>query len=118
MNLGWCDVCLNVSDVVASRDFYARLGFRVVEGNVEEGWQVMTNGDLRLGLYHGHLEESLVLNFRGGDVVANAEALKAGGLEIERGPLTTPEGGASAWLRDPDGVSIFLDTAPGEVKRE
>ena len=33
MELGWCDVCLPVGDVTASRDFYAKLGFRVVEGN-------------------------------------------------------------------------------------
>ncbi len=42
MELGWCDVCLNVKDVTASRDFYAKLGFRVVEGKIEENWQVMT----------------------------------------------------------------------------
>jgi catechol 2,3-dioxygenase-like lactoylglutathione lyase family enzyme len=117
MELGWCDVCLDVKDVVASRDFYAKLGFRVVEGKVEEGWQVMTNDDLRLGLYHGHMEqETLMLNFRGGDVFANAEALQAKGLAFEKGPLVERDKSAAAILRDPDGYAIFLNTAPGETK--
>ena len=115
MELGWCDVCLPVKDVTASRDFYAKLGFRVVEGKIEENWQVMTNDDLRLGLYHGHTSE-MMLNFRGGDVFANAEALQAKGLVFEKGPLLERDQSAAAILRDPDGHAIFLNTAPGETK--
>jgi len=115
MDLGWCDVCLNCKDVSASRDFYAMLGFRVVEGKIEEGWQVMTNDDLRLGLYHGHIPEAM-LNFRGGDVFAIAEALQAKGLTFEKGPLLERDKSAAAILRDPDGNAIFFNTAPGETK--
>jgi catechol 2,3-dioxygenase-like lactoylglutathione lyase family enzyme len=115
MELGWCDVCLPVKDVTASRDFYSKLGFRVVEGKIEEGWQVMTNDDLRVGLYKGHTDE-MMLNFRGGDVFANAEALKAKELVFEKGPVLERDQSAAVILRDPDGNAIFLTTAPGETK--
>jgi catechol 2,3-dioxygenase-like lactoylglutathione lyase family enzyme len=118
--LGWCDVCLRVESVALSREFYEKLGFRRVEGADDEGWAVMTNGDVRLGLYEKqHMgDDAMSLNFRGGDVVANAELLSSRGLAIEKGPVQGPRGGWSAWLRDPDGNTIFLDTEPGETKKE
>ena len=118
--LGWSDVCLRVVGVRASREFYEKLGFRRVEGVDEEGWAVMTNGDVRLGLYEKqHMgDDAMSLNFRGGDVVANAELLSSRGLTIEKGPVQGSRGGWSAWLRDPDGNTIFLDTEPGETKKE
>lgn len=120
MELGWCDICLKVASAKASREFYEKLGFRRVEGEDIEGWAVMTNGDLRLGLYQPeHVgEDSLTINFRGGDVVANCEALKALGVGPIDGPRVSTQGGASATFRDPDGNNIFLDTAPGETKKE
>lgn len=119
MDLGWCDVCLRVNSTAASREYYEKLGFTRVEGKDEEGWAVMTNGDQRLGLYEKqHMAEAaMCLNFRGGDVMANAKALQDKGLQIEKGPVESKEG-CSAWLRDPDGNSIFLDTAAGETKKE
>lgn len=120
MDLGWCDFCLRVSSARASREFYEKLGFHRVEGNDDEGWAVMTNGDARLGLYESaHMGGSpFSLNFRGGDVRANADALVSRGLTLERGPVEGAGGGWSAWLRDPDGHEIFLDTAPGETRKE
>ena len=120
MDLGWCDFCLRVASAKVSREFYGHLGFRRVEGKDEEGWAVVTNGDVRLGLYEEqHVgKEALTINFRGGDVRANAEALMAKGLEFEKGPKDGKDGGCAATLRDPDGYSVFLDTAPGETKKE
>ena len=119
MDLGWCDVCLKVASAKTSREFYKHLGFRTVEGKDEEGWAVVTNDDVRLGLYEPQHcgEGTLTLNFRGGDVKANSEALKAKGLSFEMGPKEGKSGGWSAILRDPDGYSVFLDTAPGEKKK-
>lgn len=114
MKLGWWDVCLNVQDLEKSRSFYEKLGLQVVEGNAEQGYWVMANDSARIGLYKGHIQE-FVLNFRGGDVMANAEALGAKGLTFESGPTEVEGGGGSATLRDPDGNVIFLDTHPDEL---
>lgn len=114
MKLGWLDVCLNVEDLAASRAFYEKFGFQVMEGNDEEGYWVLANGTARIGLYKGHIKE-FMLNFRGGDVVANAEALKAKGITFESGPKAVDGGGGSATIKDPDGNIIFLDTHPDEL---
>lgn len=117
MKLGWCDVCINVQDLEASRNFYAALGLEVAEGNWEDGYFVMYNDTVRIGLYRGHFE-GLMFNFRGGDVATNAETLQARGLKIESGPEPGADGGYSATLRDPDGNIIFLDTHPDELEPE
>jgi len=118
MNLGWCDVCLRVKSALESRRFYADLGFHRVEGSDEEGWAVVTNGDLRLGLFEPvFMSDPVSLNFRGGDVLKNAEELADKGHVFESGPRAGKNGGGTALLRDPDGFAISLDTAPGETKK-
>jgi hypothetical protein len=96
------------------------LGFRKVEGEEDAGWAVVTNGDLRLGLFEAqHMGENQVcLNFRGGDVFTIAQTLAENGYSFASGPNGSADGGASASLRDPDGHLIFFDTAPGEKKPE
>jgi catechol 2,3-dioxygenase-like lactoylglutathione lyase family enzyme len=120
MNLGWCDVCLAVKNVTRSRAFYEKLGFRRVEGSDSGGWAVMVCESLRLGLFEKQYmgSDTFSLNFRGGDVAANVEEMRQHGLDIESGPTTSESGGCSARLRDPDGYLLFLDTAPGETKKE
>ncbi|MCK4594445.1 hypothetical protein KAU45_08075 [bacterium] len=67
LNLGRFELCLAVADLESSIGFYDKLGFTAVAGDPAEGWRIMTNGDLRLGLYRGHVPANL-LNFRDGDV--------------------------------------------------
>ena len=117
MNLGWCDVCINVENLKTSREFYEALGFQVVEGNWEEGYFVVVNDAIRIGLYKGHFE-GFMFNFRGGDVMANAKALTAKGLTFKTEGTENKDGGASATLLDPDGNVIFLDTHPDELDPE
>lgn len=118
MDLGWCDVCLRVANAESSRKYYEGLGFRRVEGEDGSGWAVMTNDDLRLGLFESqHMGDSAIsLNFRGGDVFTIAQELAKRGYAFASGPKGTPDGAASASLRDPDGYLIFFDSSPGEVK--
>ena len=77
----------------------------------------MISDAVRLGLYEKqHVgDEAVTINFRGGDVKANADELAQRGLVIESGPTQGQSGGWSATLRDPDGYCIFLDTAPNET---
>lgn len=119
MELGWLDMCLRVSNVSVSREFYEGLGFNKVEGEDEEGWAVVVNGDARIGLYESkHMGESnFSLNFRGGDVIANSDELLAKGYTFMKMPKAHKGGGGSATLLDPDGHTIFFDTAPDETKK-
>ncbi len=116
LNLGRFELSLNVTDLERSVEFYERLGFTAVEGDPAEGWRIMINGDLRLGLYRGHIPANL-LNFRGGDVFALARELKMRGVVLESGPEIESDGSAGASLRDPDGNLVYLNTHPDEVGR-
>lgn len=111
---GRLHVCLNVADVDASHAFYAALGFSQEEGDLAEKWAVMEREGIRIGLFQGFGDEPLTLNFRGGDVPAIAEALKAAGLEMERVSASPQPRCGSATIRDPDGHLVFFDTAPNE----
>ena len=118
MELGWLDVCLRVENVRISRTFYQELGFRRVEGEDEEGWAVVVNGEARLGLFEPkYMSQQVTLNFRGGDVGAITSELSRRGFEFVEEPKSSPDGSGSAVLRDPDGHTIFFDTAPGETKK-
>ena len=114
---GRLHVCLNVADVSASREFYATLGFGREEGDVAENWLVMERDGVRIGLFQGFGEET-TLNFRGGDVPAIAESLRAAGLEFEQVATHENPRCGSATLLDPDGHRIFFDTAPSELAPE
>ena len=120
MDLGWCDICLRVRDVRKSRTFYEGLGFKRVEGKDTEGWAVVVNEAVRLGLYEPkHVgDHPVTINFRGGDVLAIAKELEGRGYEFEEPAKASPEGGGSALLRDPDGYGVFFDTAPGESRKD
>jgi catechol 2,3-dioxygenase-like lactoylglutathione lyase family enzyme len=120
MNIGWCDVCITVKSAAVSREFYELLGFRRVEGDDDKGWAVITNDDLRLGLFESRYMDGrpFTLNSRGGDVFAIAEELQSNGVEFPTGPKRAANGGCSATIHDPDGHLIFFDTASGETKKE
>jgi catechol 2,3-dioxygenase-like lactoylglutathione lyase family enzyme len=114
--LGRHDLCLSVKDVGASIAFYRRLGLSLLEDHSGEGWAILGSSEpneFRLALYQGHLDGNC-MNFRGEDVFAVAERLKAEGLTPTRGPETEGDGSAGAWYTDPEGNAIYLNTAPGE----
>jgi catechol 2,3-dioxygenase-like lactoylglutathione lyase family enzyme len=113
LQLGRFDLCLDVTDVKKSAEFYKKLGLIEVEGNIEENWVVLSQGNLRLALYQGHIKE-ITLNFRGGNVQSITNDLKAKGIEFEKDVKIAEDGSVSAEIRDPDGYSIFFDTHPSE----
>ena len=114
MDLGRFELCLKVANIVASRDFYEKLGFVVSGGNQAEGWLQMANPSVRIALYQGHVPANL-LNFRGQDVFALAQDLAAKGVKFDKAAEIEEDGSAGAWLRDPDGNLIYLNTFPGET---
>lgn len=118
MELGWLDICLRVRDVAASRTFYEKLGFSRVEGADEQGWAVVVNDVVRLGLFEARYmgDDALSLNFRGGDVYQIVQTLQREGCVFDK-ERANPDGTGSAELRDPDGHLIFLDAGVDESKK-
>lgn len=114
INLGRFELCLSVRDIKKSLAFYEKLDFQKVEGDLEEGWVILQQGNTRLGLYSGHFEKNL-LNFRGGDVFGIAHAFKERGLTLKSDAAVEPDGSAGATIEDPDGNLIYFNTYPDEM---
>ena len=120
MQLGAFSVSLSVSDIEASRDFYSKLGFEHVGGNVEENWLILRNGDHVIGLFQGMFENN-VLTFNPGwdqqgretdaftDIRTIQAELKGQGLALDSEADESTEGPASLMLTDPDGNAILID---------
>ncbi len=113
MDLGRFELDLEVKDLDKSLDFYQKLGFVISGGDKARGWVMLEHGNLILGLFCGHLPGN-VLNFRGGNILALAEELKRRGIKLSDDARVEPDGSAGAWLTDPDGNLIYLNSFPGE----
>ena len=120
MDLGAFSVSLAVKDIKASRDFYARLGFEEIGGNVEENWLILRNDDHVIGLFQGMFEKNTLTfnpgwNQQGAEVdsftdVRELQAeLKTQGVEVQMEADETTSGPASFMVFDPDGNPILID---------
>lgn len=107
MNLGQFSLSLTVKDIAASRAFYEKLTFEVIDGKQDDGWLIMRSGETVIGLFQGMFEKNL-LTFNPKDVRAIQKHLKAQGITLiteadgESGP-------AHITLEDPDGNPIMFD---------
>lgn len=120
MDLGAFSVSLTVSDIRASRDFYAKLGFEPVGGDVGDNWLILKNGSHVIGLFQGMFERN-VLTFNPGwnqdgretesftDVRDIQKALRAGGIALVSEADESTDGPASIMIADPDGNPILID---------
>lgn len=120
MQLGAFSISLNVKDIVASRDFYQKLGFEQLGGDIEQNWLILKNGDHIIGLFHGMFEKNM-LTFNPGwdqnaseieaftDVRALQKKLLAEGISLLQEVDATTSGPASIMLEDPDGNPILID---------
>jgi lactoylglutathione lyase len=120
MDLGAFSVSLSVRDIVASRDFYEKLGFEPIGGNVDDNWLILRNGDHVIGLFQGMFEKNM-LTFNPGwdqhcsetasftDVREIQRALRERGVVLASEADETSQGPASLTLTDPDGNPILID---------
>ena len=120
MDVGAFSVSLSVKDIAVSRDFYQKLGFEPVGGNVEENWLILRNGDHVIGLFQGMFEKNM-LTFNPGwdqqcsptesftDVREIQRVLRDQGLALDSEADESSEGPASIMLTDPDGNPILID---------
>ena len=120
MELGAFSVSLSVKDLAASREFYEKLGFRPVGGDPNENWQILRNGDVTIGLFHGMFEGNILTFNPGWDSQARPVdeftdvrdlqcQLKAQGLEMTAEADESGSGPASFVVVDPDGNAILVD---------
>jgi len=120
VQLGTFSVSLSVSDMVASREFYAKLGFGMIGGDGET-WTIIANETIAIGLFHG-MFDSNILTFNPGwtglgqpaeeftDVRELSTHLTANGIATSDDTTgETPAGPASFKVTDPDGNVILID---------
>ena len=120
MELGAFSVSLAVKDLEASRDFYEKLGFRVVGGDPSQNWQILRNGGHTIGLFQGMFDKN-ILTFNPGwddeaqpvdaftDVRELQRRLKAAGVTLAVEADESGAGPASFVILDPDGNQILVD---------
>lgn len=120
MNLGAFSVSLSVKDIAVSKEFYEKLGFRPVGGDPDQNWQILRNGNVTIGLFHGMFEGN-ILTFNPGwdsqaqpvdeftDIRQLQRQLKTQGISMTVEADESSAGPASFMLLDPDGNAILFD---------
>ena len=120
MELGAFSISLAVKDIVASRAFYEKFGFKAFYGDISQNWLIMKNGDHAIGLFQGMFEKN-ILTFNPGwdsnaqkletftDVRELQRQLKAQGVEFVSEADESTTGPASFIAVDPDGNPILFD---------
>lgn len=120
MELGAFSLSLNVKNIEASRSFYEKLGFQVLQGDVSQNWLIMKNGSCVIGLFQDMFEKNILTFNPGWDQNANElysftdirklqKELKGKGIEIQDETDENCSGPASFMLIDPDGNPILFD---------
>jgi catechol 2,3-dioxygenase-like lactoylglutathione lyase family enzyme len=119
MRLGNFSVSLAVKDLSASREFYEKLGFRVV-GSDGRNFSIVQNETATIGLFQGMFDKN-ILTFNPGwdrscatlpeydDVRDIQRALSSRGLALAAKADESTTGPASLMLLDPDGNQILID---------
>lgn len=110
MDLGIFSVSLAVKDINASLDFYQKMGFKSIGGDLEaeKKWCILKNGDIKIGLFQNMFIEN-ILTFNPTDLRSLQKEMKANGLVFENEIDETTQGPGHAILRDPDGNIVLLD---------
>ena len=120
MKLGAFSISLAVKDINASRKFYEKFGFEVVDGEISQSWLILRNGDHTIGLFQGMFDRN-TLTFNPGwdsnareldsftDIRDLQRHLKAQGVELVSEADEATTGPASFVVIDPDGNPILVD---------
>lgn len=120
MELGAFSISLAVKDIAASKNFYEKLGFKVVAGDQAQNWLIMKNGEHAIGLFQGMFEKN-ILTFNPGwnqnaeklkeftDVRELQRQLKERGVKLLSEAEEHSSGPGSLMVQDPDGNTILID---------
>ncbi len=120
MSLGAFSISLNVKDLKKSKEFYEKLGFSDMGGNIEHNYLIMKNGDAVVGLFQGMFDKN-ILTFNPGwdqnaqnldefnDVRVIQKRLEEAGIQFEEKADENSTGPAHFIVVDPDGNPILVD---------
>jgi catechol 2,3-dioxygenase-like lactoylglutathione lyase family enzyme len=120
MELGAFSISLSVSDIKASKEFYAKFGFEEFGGDISQNWLILKNGDTVIGLFQGMFEKNSLTFNPGWDSSARQldsftdirdlqRQLKAQGVTFVSEADENSTGPASFIVVDPDGNPILVD---------
>ncbi|KMQ71000.1 glyoxalase [Chryseobacterium koreense CCUG 49689] len=120
MELGAFSVSLKVKDIKKSVEFYQKLGFTYKNGNIDQKWVVLKNGNTVIGLFEGYIEGN-TLTFNPGwdqnaknlenftDIREIQKTLKSENVKLDREADENTKGPEYILLKDPDGNPILID---------
>ncbi|MCM3404666.1 MULTISPECIES: VOC family protein [Cytobacillus] len=120
MKLGAFSVSLTVKDINKSKEFYEKLGFEALGGDIAQNWLILKNENCVIGLFQGMFEKN-ILTFNPGwnqnaenlegftDIRELQKQLKEQGIPIINEADESGAGPASFTLEDPDGNAILFD---------
>lgn len=60
MKLGAFSISLNVKDIHKSKEFYTKLGFEALGGDISQNWLIMKNDSCIIGLFQGMFEKNIL----------------------------------------------------------
>ena len=120
MRLGNFSVSLAVKDIAKSREFYEKLGFRVILGDQKQNWLILQNETATIGLFQGMFSKNMMTFNPGWDRSGNTlpdfddvrdmqRKLKERGLTVAPEADDSTTGPASLMVLDPDGNPILID---------
>lgn len=119
MRLGAFSMSLNVKDIHKSFDFYQKLGFKQIGGQIDQFWVILKNGDAVIGLFQDIIDQN-TLTFNPGwsqegksidpfdDVRTIKENLIQSQIDVEAF-ISKEDGPGYLILKDPDGNPILID---------
>jgi len=113
-------VSLNVCDLAKSQTFYEALGFVPAGGDARQGWLIIRNGGVTIGLFQGMFDRNMLIFNPGWDAKAETLDSITDVREIQRDLIAkgiTPNdsvddsgsGPGNIMLTDPDGNPILID---------
>ena len=120
MKLGNFSLSIAVKDIAASLDFYQKLGFEIFGGNQEQGWLILKNEAVMIGLFQGMFDENLMTFNPGWDSNAGEvegytdvrdiqKQLKESGITPTMEVDEDGSGPGHFIIKDPDGNVIMFD---------
>ncbi|ASK29875.1 glyoxalase [Chryseobacterium sp. T16E-39] len=120
MKLGVFSLSLSVKDLQKSKDFYEKLGFSSMGGNMDQNYLIMKNGNTLIGLFQAMFDGNMLTFNPGWDENAqNLESfddvrdiqkhLKENNVQLEKDADESTSGPEYITLKDPDGNMILID---------